>query len=57
MKWLKFSGILIQTDYLIPGRKAGLVLINKKKELAIPVVRRAKIKESEKMNKYSDLPR
>ena len=53
-------GFEIQTDHLIPE---DLVLINKKKrncilqDFTVSADNRVKIKESEKINKYLDLPR
>ena len=55
----------IQTDHLIPARRPGLIIINKKKkkrickivDFAVPVDHRINLKESEKMDKYLDLAR
>ena len=49
----------IQTDHLISARRPDLIVIKKKKkenckivDLAVPVDRRIKLKESEKKDKY-----
>ena len=53
----------IQTDHLIPARRPGLIIINKKKwtyqivDFAVPVDHRIKLKECEKKDKYLDLAR
>ena len=51
----------IQTDHPIPTKRPNPVLINKKKtfqvEFAVPARRRVSIKESGKLDEYSDLAR
>ena len=52
----------IQTDQLIPARRPGLIIINKKEDLqnfdfAVPMDYRINLKESEKKDKYLDLAR
>ena len=53
----------IQTDHLISTRRAGLIIINKKKrtskivDFAFPTDHRIKSKENEKKDKYIDLDR
>ena len=55
----------IQTDHLILARRPDLIIINKKKkkrihkivDFAVPTDRRINLKESEKNDKYLDLPR
>ena len=48
---------------IIPARRPGLIIINKKKKIckivdfAVPVDHRIKLKESEKKDKYLDLAR
>ena len=46
----------IPIDYLGLFRRSDLLLINKKKQLAIPVDHWVEIKESEKIDKYLTLP-
>ena len=53
----------IQTDHLIPTRTSNLVIINKKKRtchlvnFSFPADHKAKMKESERIDKYLDLSR
>ena len=54
----------IQADHLIPARRPGLIIINKKKkrtckivDFAVPADHRIKLKECEKRDKYLDLAR
>ncbi len=53
----------MQTDHLIPARRPDLIIINKKKRIckivdfAVPADHRINLKESEKKDKYLDLPR
>ena len=53
----------IQTDHLIPARRPGLIIINKKKRIykivdfAVPVDHRINLKECAKKDKYLDLAR
>ena len=52
----------IQTDQLILARRPNLIIINKKRickivDFAVPVDHRINLKESEKKDKYLDLPR
>ena len=53
----------IQTDHLIPTRRPDLIIINKRKRIckivdfAVPADHRIHLKESEKKDKYLDLPR
>ena len=52
----------VQTDHQILAMRLDLVLIDKKKrtchlvDLAVPAGQRVKIKESEKIHKYLELP-
>ena len=55
-----------QTDHLISARRPDLIIISKKKkkkrtcrivDFAVPADHRVKLKESEKKDKYLDLPR
>ena len=54
----------IQTDHLIPARTPDLIIINKKKkkrickivDFAVPADHRINLKESEKKDKFLDLP-
>ena len=53
----------IQTDQLIPARRPGLIIINKKKrtckivDFAVPTDHRIKLKECERKDKYLDFAR
>ena len=53
----------IQTDHLIPARRPGLIIINKRERIckivdfAFPADHRINLKESEKKDKYLDLAR
>ena len=53
----------IQTDHLIPARRPGLIIINKRKRIckivdfAVPTDHRINLKEGEKKDKYLDLVR
>ena len=53
----------IQTDHLIPARRPGLIIINKRKRIckivdfAVPADHRINMKESEKKDKYLELAR
>ena len=53
----------IQTDHLIPARRPGLIIINKKKrtykivDFPVPADHRMKLKECEKKDKYLYLAR
>ena len=54
----------IQTDHLIPARRADLIIINNNKkenlqiiDFAVPADHRIKLKECEKKDKYLDLAR
>ena len=52
----------IQTDHLIPTRRPGLIIINRKRickivDFAVPVDHRINLKESEKKDKYLNLAR
>ena len=55
--------INIQTDHLIPARRPGLIIVNKRKrtckiiDIAVPADQRIKLKECEKKDKYRDLAR
>ena len=60
----KLSDFNIKTDHIISARKPDLIIINKTKkrickivDLAAPAVRRRKLKECEKKDKYLDLAR
>ena len=49
------SDFEIQMDHLIPTGRPDLVVINKKKDFAVPTDHKIELKESEKKDKCLDL--